>query len=226
MYKRRSAQCSVHCTSDIVDNTMQTYSLITTKSRMGARQDKPSSEGAGLVQGRGGSVQTAAHRVSAATGSMQHQRRPAERRVAKPCTRVLVHAVVPRRGPPRLLSACSFASRRAPSPSAPRPRGRSQRRLLYDGSRQTPPPQLWAQPAVVAAASAAASAAAVLFCPHCVPSISEPSTASRRVASPKRRCAQRTAGTQGILRCTHIERISSGLRVDRQRGMALQVRGA
>ena len=178
------------------------------------------------MQGRGGSVQTAAHRVSAATGSMQHQRRPAERRVAKPCTRVLVHAVVPRRGPPRLLSACSFASRRAPSLSAPRLRGRSQRRLLYDGSRQNPPPQLWAQPAVVAAASAAASAAALLFCPHCVPSISEPSTASRRVASPKRRCAQRTAGTQGILRCTHIERISSGLRVDRQRGMALQVRGA
>ena len=223
MYKRRSAQCSVHCTSDIVDNTMQTYSLITTKSRMGARQDKPSSEGAGLVQGRGGSVQTAAHRVSAATGSMQHQRRPAERRVAKPCTRVLVHAVVPRRGPPRLLSACSFASRRAPSLSAPRPRGRSQMRLLYDGSRQIPPPQLWVQPAV---ASAAALANALLFCPHCVPSISEPSTASRRVASPKRRCAQRTAGTQGILRCTHIERISSGLRVDRQRGMALQVRGA
>ena len=143
---------------------------------------------------------------------MQQQRRPAERRVAKPCTRVLVHVVVPRRGPPRLLSACSFASRRAPSPSAPRPRGRSQRRLLYDGSRQNPPPQLWAQPAVVVAASAAA----VLFCPHCVPSISEPSTASRRVASPKRRCAQRTAGTQGILRWTHIDRISAGLRVDRQ----------
>ena len=61
-------------------------------------------------------MRTAAHRVSAATiGSMQHQRRRAERRVAKPCTRVLVHAVVPRRGPPRLLSACSFASRRAPS---------------------------------------------------------------------------------------------------------------
>ena len=120
MYKRRSAQCSVHCTSDIVDNTMQTYSLITTKSHMGVRQDTPSGEGAGLVQGRGGSVQTAAHRVSAATGSMQHQRQPAERRVAKPCTRVLVHVFVPRRGPPRLLTSCSFASRRAPSLSAPR----------------------------------------------------------------------------------------------------------
>ena len=172
-------------------------------------------------------MQTAAHRVTAATGSMQHQRRPAERRVAKPCTRVLVHAVAPRRGPPRLLSACSFASRRAPSLSAPRPRGRSQRRLLYDGSRQNPPPQLWAQPALVAAASAAASAAALLFCPHCVPSISEPSTASRRVASPKLRCAQRTAGTQGILRCTHIDRINAGLceSTGRVGGMALWVRG-
>ena len=158
---------------------------------------------------------------------MQHQRRPAERRVAKPRTRVLVHAVAPRRGPPRLLSACSFASRRAPSLSAPRLRGRSQRRLLYDGSRQNPPPQLWAQPALVAAASAAASSAALLFCPHCVPSISEPSTASRRVASPKRRCAQRTAGTQGILRCTHIDRINAGLceSTGRVGGMALWVRG-
>ena len=165
----------------------------------------------------------AAHRVSAATGSMQQQRRPAERRVAKPCTRVLVHVVVPRRGPPRLLSACSFASRRAPSLSAPRPRGRSQMRLLYDGSRQIPPPQLWVQPAV---ASAAALANALLFCPHCVPSISEPSTASRRVASPKRRCAQRTAGTQGILRCTHIDRISAGLceSTGRVGGMALGFR--
>lgn len=86
-------------------------------------------------------------------------------------------------------------------------------RLLYDGSRQNSPPQLWAQPAVP---SAAALAAALLFCLRCVPSSSEPSTASRRVASPKRRCAQRTAGTQGILRCTHIDRISAGLRVDRQ----------
>ena len=56
MYKRRSAQCSVHCTSDIVDNTMQTYSLITTKSHMGARQDMPSQRGcrAGAGEGRVG----------------------------------------------------------------------------------------------------------------------------------------------------------------------------
>ena len=38
---------------------MQTYSLITTKNHMGARQDTPSSEGAGLVQGRVGADSSA-----------------------------------------------------------------------------------------------------------------------------------------------------------------------
>jgi hypothetical protein len=67
------------------------------------------------VEGRVGEPvngRTAAQGVSAATGSMQHQRRPAERRVAKPCTRVLVHVVVPRRGPSRLLTLLPLTPQR------------------------------------------------------------------------------------------------------------------